>query len=652
MVNFGNYTIENSEVMWGASYLVYAEGIYTGYRYYETRYEDVVLGNESESNFDYAKAVQFPFGYGLSYTEFAWTGYKVTEEDDQFTVALTVENKGTTAGKDVAEIYLQSPYTDYDRENGIEKSAVALVGFAKTGVIPAGGSEEVSITVSKEELKAYDAAGYSTYIVDAGDYYIAAGRNAHDALNNILAAKGAPLPAGTGADGNADLAWQYTVDELDASTYAVSQATSNPISNRFSDVDIATYDTDFKYLSRADWTGTWPKVYADGSWTAPDDFVAALEISYTEDPDAKPPVMDTVDEEVGELSVAMLIGTPYDDPIWDTLLGQMSEEEMDKLVRIGGYATMKIDSIRLPGTEDTDGPAGFSATLVGGEGGMGYPPEIVLASAWNTSLSEEMGLCIGEDSLRLKRTGWYAPGVNIHRAPYSGRNFEYFSEDGLLSGKMSAAVVSGAQSKGTLVYMKHFAVNDQETNRMGGSMMANEQSLRELYLKGFEYTVREGEALGAMVAMNRIGFRWVGGHAGLLTDTLRDEWGFEGVVITDQASFDVFVYEDMREGLEAGTDLWLNTNADLWKLSDAEMTPTVLNNMRKGSKNIVFAIANSNAMNGLSVDSEIVSVMPLWQKLMIGLDIAIGLIIIGAIVLVTKRSRKDPDATPSEKEVS
>ena len=372
--------------------------------------------------------------------------------------------------------------------------------------------------------------------------------------------------------------------------------------------------------------------------------IKELEISFSEDENAEGPITDTVNEELGKLSVAELIGTDYDDEIWNTLINQMSVSELDKLVRIGGYATVNVESIQLPATIDKDGPAGISSTLVGGESGTSYPPEVVLGSTWNVELAEEFGRCIGEDSMDLGVAVWYAPACNIHRSPYSGRNFEYFSEDGFLSGKMTASTVTGAQSKGTVVTVKHFALNDQECNRTGGAIFANEQSIRELYLQPFEISVREGNALGMMASMNRIGACWSGGHYGLMTKTLRDEWGFKGLVVTDQASYSVFAYEDLREGLEAGTDLWLNTDATLWALSKDEVTPTVINNMQRAAKNIVFTISNSNAMNGLSKGSKVVSIIPLWQKALIGFDIIMGILLILIIIIPTMKFIKQKKA--------
>jgi len=612
MANFGSYNITNSEEMMGTNYMVYAEGIYVGYKYYETRYEDVVLGNEAASNYDYASTVQYPFGYGLSYTTFEYSNYSVDETDNTFEISVDVTNTGDTAGKEVVQVYMQNPYTDYDKENNIEKSAVDLVGFAKTDDIAAGDTETVSISVDKSSMKTYDEYGYGTYIVDAGDYYFTAAKDSHDALNNILAAKGYTVANGMDYDGNAELVFNKNVAELDSTTYATTE-TGATVSNQFTDGDIRTFDDSFRYLSRADWSGTWPTTYSDGSWDAPEDFVAGEAIKEIDDTVTEEPVTGTIDEEYGKLNVAMLRETDYDDPLWDTLIQQMSVDEIDNLVRVGGYGTVGIDSIQLPATVDKDGTAGISSTLVGGENGTAYPPEIVLASTWNKDLAEEFGKCIGEDSIALSVAGWYAPAMNIHRTPYSGRNFEYYSEDGYISGEMGAATVLGAQSKGAMVTIKHFALNDQETNRMGINVFANEQAIREVYLKAFEAAVTEADAHGVMASMNRIGNTWTGGHVGLMTNVLRNEWGFEGFVITDQASYSVFAYEDLREGLAAGTDIWLNSDAELWKLGKADMNNTVITNMQKAAKNIVFAISRSNAMNGLSAGSKIVAITPWWK---------------------------------------
>ncbi|WP_235143666.1 glycoside hydrolase family 3 protein [Bifidobacterium moukalabense] len=629
--NSGSYAIANGTDRFTSSYMTYAEGIYVGYRYYETRYEDVVLGNETRSNYDYAKQVEYPFGYGLSYTDFTWSDFSMTRTDGGFDVSVKVTNTGKTAGKDVVQLYMQSPYTDYDKANGIEKASVDLVGYAKTGTLKAGASETVTVHVDQESMKVYDSAGEGTYIVDAGDYYFAAGTDAHNALNNILAAKGKATADGMTEDGDASLTAKHTVHSQDGTTYAKSAATGEEISNRFDDVDLATYDDSFTYLSRSDWTGSWPATYANGEWTASQEFLDALNIDTAQSEPERKPTTGTENSSYGKLNASMLMDTDYADESWNALIGQMSVKELDQLVRIGGYATKSVNSTQLPATTDKDGPAGISSTLVGGESGMGYPGEVVIAATWNSDLAEAFGKAIGEDSIALKVAVWYGPACNIHRNPYGGRAFEYFSEDPYLSGAMCAKVVAGAGSKGVISTVKHFALNDQETNRMGVAIFANEQTIRQLYLKPFEMSVRDGGATAMMASMNRIGSRWTGGHKGLMTDTLRGEWGFNGFVVTDQASYSVFAYEDLREGLEAGTDLWLNTDAELWKLSDNDMTDGVIANMQRAAHNISYAISRSNAMNGLSANSKIVKVTPLWRWGVYALD---GVVTVGSIALI------------------
>lgn len=629
--NFGSYAIVNGTDRFTSSYMAYAEGIYVGYRYYETRYEDVVLGNEARSNYDYTKQVAYPFGYGLSYTDFTWSDYSMKKADGGFDISVKVTNTGKTAGKDVVQLYMQSPYTDYDKANGIEKASVELVGYAKTDTLKAGASETVTVHVDQESMKTYDSAGEGTYIMDAGDYYLAAGTDAHNALNNILAAKGKTTADGMTENGNAALAAKHTVHSQDNTTYAKSAATDEKISNQFDDVDLTTYDNSFTYPSRSDWTGSWPATYADGKWTASQKFLDALTIDTAQSEPEQKPTTDTDNPSYGKLNASMLMDTDYADESWSALIGQMSVKELDQLVRIGGYATKSVSSTQLPATTDKDGPAGISSTLVGGESGMGYPSEIVIAATWNSDLAESFGKAIGEDSLALKVAVWYGPACNIHRNPYGGRAFEYFSEDSYLSGAMCAKVVAGAGSKGVVSTVKHFALNDQETNRMGGAIFANEQTIRQLYLRPFEMSVRDGGATAMMASMNRIGSRWTGGHKGLMTNTLRGEWGFNGFVVTDQASYSVFAYEDLREGLEAGTDLWLNTDAGLWKLPDDDMTDGVIANMQRAAHNISYAISRSNAMNGLSANSKIVKVTPLWRWGVYALD---GVVTVGAVALI------------------
>lgn len=632
MANIGNYTISTSQVQNGNKYLHYGEGIYVGYRYYETRYEDTILGTESKDSYNYNEVVQYPFGYGLSYTDFAYSNYQMEDKGSHFEIQVTVTNIGEMAGREVVQVYMQSPYTDYDKENQIEKSAVQLVGFDKTKELAIGESETVLLSIPKEELRVYDRKGYQTYIVDAGTYYFTTAKDAHTAVNNILSAKGKTISDGMTKEGSKELVSSYQVSNLDSVTYAVSSKTGKVISNQFVDADLATYEEDVIYLSRSDWTGTWPSTFASGDWQASSDFVSQLEIQEIEETESQMPITDTIDEKIGHLDIIQLKGLDYDDPMWDILLNQLTVDEMDSLVRIGGYATVALPSINLPATVVKDGPAGISNTLVGGQGGTAFPTQVLMGSTWNAELLEEVGRAVGNDGLQVGVNGWYAPGVNIHRIPFGGRNFEYFSEDPYLSATLNMREVEGVQSKGMFVHMKHYALNDTETNRIGVSVFANEQSIREIYLRPFEDAVRHVDASGVMTAMNRIGSQWAGAHYGLMTGTLRDEWGFTGIAVTDQASFSNFAYADFRQGLVAGTNLWLNTDSNLWKLSDEEYTPTVVSRLRESSHSILYTIVNSNAMNGIGEGDKVILVTPQWKYWLWLVTIILG--ILAAIMII------------------
>ena len=454
----------------------------------------------------------------------------------------------------------------------------------------------------------------------------------------MLAAKGKTAADGMDAAGDAARAYAWDIDQQQAdadSSLIATAETGKEIHNQFDSADLRTWDDGFTYLSRADWQGTWPETYADGTWTAPQAFIDAMEVAQpagdtTEPADsaADMPVFSTTDEQYGHLSLASLVGLPYDDARWDALIGQMSKQELWNLVRQSGYVSLAIPSIDMPLVTLKDGPAGISATLTGGGVDcMSYPIEMVLASTFDTGLVERMGQMVGEDSLTSGVAVWYAPSMNIHRTAASGRNFEYYSEDPLLSGAMGAAETRGVQSKGAVVTIKHYALNDQETNRYGVAVLANEQSIRELYLTPFEMSVREGGASGVMASMNRVGPTWSGATEGLMTGTLRDEWGFAGFVTTDQATFPTFEYCDIYQGLGAGTDMWLN-DADLMNNDDVNAISVAdWANVRQAAHRILYTYANSNAMNGISADARITaSAVPQWRLLLLALVVFAGLL--------------------------
>lgn len=605
-----------------STYVLYQEGIYVGYRYYETRYEDVVMKTPNAGTFDYEGEVVYPFGYGLNYTEFEWSGFEVEEKDDSFEVGVTVENVGGHNGKDVVEIYMQSPYTEYDKENGVEKASVVLAGFAKTGELAPGESETVKVNVPKEYMRSYDAYQAKTYIVEDGTYYFAAGGDAHMALNHILAEKGYTVADGMTAEGDASMVYSYEQEEFDAKTYSYG-ADGEKITNEFDGFDLAYYMDDVTYLSRNDWEGTWPQ-YGETHATlvATEEMLSDYAVKHEIDENA---VMPTTGADNG-LVLASMIGLEKDDEAWDLLLDRMTAEEMMNLVENGGYYTILVKSINKPKTLDKDGPSGITSTLIGGAGCFGFPIEMLVACSWNVDLAQRLGELVGEDGLMAKVAGWYAPGLNTHRSPFNGRNYEYYSEDPCLGSKIGTAVTVGCQSKGTYVYIKHFALDDQGVG--GAYTFANEQSVREIYLRQFEESVTIGDAHAAMTNNGNVGMTWCGRNLQLMTKVLRGEWGFDGFVISDQATANRTEKLDIYDGLAAGTDLWLNSAAGTWVYEGYDTNPTFMNMLRGACKNILYTVANSNAMNGLGAETKVVHQMPAWQKTLIAVDCVVGIILV------------------------
>lgn len=646
---YGEWTNTNNEENGPKNaYTVYGESIYIGYRYYETRYEDTVLGqgnaSTADSEYDYTKQVQYPFGYGISYTQFDYSDFSLTENGDNFTAQVTVTNSGDVAGKDVVEVYFQSPYTDYDRENLVEKSAVELCGFEKTGELAPGESETVSIDIPKETLRAYDYTNAKTYIVDDGTYYFAIGDDCHQALNNILAAKGYTTADGMDADGDDSLVGTYEQKEFDNTTYARDAATGNEITNQFDYGNIQTYDDSYVYLTRNDWTGTWPTIYGEpnekGRYNAEatEEFVQLSQNNiYQDDPNAEMPTTNSGDN----INLITMRGKDYDDEGWDAILDCLTVDEMVEMVRLGGWQTMAIDSISKPMSSDQDGPAGISGELIMSDVDcMGYPNQELLAATWNKDLALEFGKCIGEDGLSVNVQGWYAPGAGTHRTPLGGRNFEYYSEDTYLAGSMCANEVAGAQSKGMYCYLKHLVLNDQEQRRYGISTFTTEQALRELYLTPFEMAVKDADCHGMMAAFNGIGGIWCGASKELITNVLGNEWGFHGIIVTDYASAnDGYMFIDA--GLQAGTDLWLNTDSEVYKMGDVSDNATLVTALRNASHDILYTVVNSSAMNGIDENVVVKKVLPLWQYWLIAFDIAMAVIIIGGVILVIRRCRRN-----------
>ena len=633
MVNFGDFSFSNITQLARRYYYNYAENIYVGYKYYETRYADKVMGTGNAGDYDYAETVVYPFGFGLSYTQFEYSDYTLDEGANAIGISVTVTNTGNVAGKEVVEIYMQSPYTDYDRQYAIEKSAVELVGFAKTDLLKPGESQEMTVSVPKEYLRVYDAENCGTYIVEDGDYYFAAGNGAHDALNNILAAQGYSVEDGMTDAGDASLSAVYTQEKFDDETYSYGED-GEKIVNQFDDATWRHYDSSFTYLTRSDWTGTWPEPLGGDDHTMEASAQILEDLKPDEVPEDPDAVMPTFNAENG-LTLASLIGVDYDSKYWDLLLDQMSPEEMMNLIAAGGFGTIAIGSVGKPVTVEKDGPSGVSATLIGGAGCFGYPIPMVFASTYNIELEEQLGYYFGNDAILSKLPGIYAPSINMHRTPFSGRNFEYFSEDSYQSGVFAAALTKALKEKGVYCYTKHFALNDQELNREAAATFATEQTIREIYLRPFEIAVREGGSPGIMTSKNRIGTTWCGGNYNLLTNVLRNEWGFVGHVVTDHTTSSEEDYNG-RTSIHAGLDLY-HASAGTYEIPNCEDSATVMNDLRRACHNILYNITNSLAMNYIGAKDRVVPVMPAWQIALIAVDcvLAVG-IAVGSFFIVRK----------------
>lgn len=616
-------------------YIAYAEGIYVGYKYYETRYEDTVLnqGNASSSagvengkgNWNYDDEVAFPFGYGLSYTTFAFSDFKVSETAKTYEVSVNVKNTGAKhSGKEVVQVYLQKPYTEYDKDNGIEQASVNLVGFNKTKILAPGESDTVKVSIEKTELKTYDANGVKSYITDGGKYYLTVAENAHAAVNNILAKKGYSVDGA-----NAEFVKEYDVKE-DLSV-TKSQYTDEEITNKFDDADVNKAELGIgkvTYLSRSDWQGTYPKKV---TLNLTEKLLEGLDYgkSWTEDEFDEVPAYE---QKNGLTLFSLWKDTdgkelPYDHALWDTLLDETSFTEQAYLICNAWCATQSLESVAAPGTENRDGPAGLNYLPDGKVIGLGmcYPSENIIASAFNTEIAYEIGVCLGEDNLACGFTFIYAPGANIHRSAFGGRNGEYYSEDAVLSGLMCEAEVKGIQSNGGGAQAKHYALNDQEVNRNGVSVWANEQAIREIYLKAFEFASAKGrgEMLSVMSSFNRVGTLWSGAHKGLMTDVLRGEWGFVGFVQSDGNGYALMA--NYVDGIRAGNDLFM-CGGGKKALDKYKDSPAITLAVRESTHRVLYVLTKTNAMNGLSASTRIVTLTPWWRTTITALIISFAVL--------------------------
>ncbi|MET4226666.1 glycoside hydrolase family 3 C-terminal domain-containing protein [Oerskovia enterophila] len=659
--NFGGFVYDNIEASFpvpaiekatsnatltsDAPFVNYAEGIYFGYRYYETA--------AAEGFIDYDQAVVYPFGYGLSYTDFSWkvVATEAGAVDGKISVTVEVTNTGTTAGKDVVELYYSAPYT----AGGIEKSEVVLGGFTKTGLLEPGASETVTIDLAVEEMASYDHLDQAAYVLEAGDYSITLRTDSH-----TLAPGTEPIT--------------YTVDSDVVYSGENHRSTDlAEVTNQFDDVSaqFSSEPTEGKILmmSRADFAGTFPKAPTADMLVADEAVQAGFQ---PWDADAAAAAFDGEKPTTGaqtDLTLVDMRGLAKDDPKWDELLDSIAVGDMTSMLLNGAYQTAAIGSIAKPQTVEPDGPAGFSSFINSSINGVAYPSEFLIAQTWDVELGAAMGEMLGNEAMFKDINGWYAPAINLHRSPFGGRNFEYYSEDPFLSGAMATSVANGAASKGMYTTLKHFALNEQETNRVnnGIATWATEQTIREIYLKPFEMAVKnismdvqyvsdaEGTisettigAGGVMSSFNRIGATWAGGSEALMTDVLRTEWGFEGFAISD---FNLYPYMSPNQGISAGTDLTLTFQPS--KSFVDTTSAKAVSDIREATHNILFTVANSNAMNGLAPGATVSYTPPTWVYIQIGATVLIGLLVLAGGFMVTRRvlrhRKADASASTSER---
>lgn len=650
------------------SYLVQSEGIYVGYRYYETRYEDCILGQGNadstagvyagEAAWDYNAEVTYPFGYGLSYTTFEQTLDEVSynEETDQYEVEVTVTNTGDTySGKSVVQVYAQTPYGDYEKENKVEKSAVQLAGFAKTGELSPGESETVTVEVERYFLAGYDSEGAEGYILSEGDYYLAVGDDAHDALNNILAAKGASGMTdvlGNAASGDTDQVYTWNQEELDTESYRMSRVNEETeVTNAFetADLDYWLGEGTVTYLSRSDWEGTYPVDYSKIEFTATEEMMAELLGEY-EQPEDAPEVSDFTQGEDSGISFIMMKDVDFDDETtWETFLNQFTVEELLNMIN---NASEAIERLGIPAATQIDDNIGIYNTFLAVEGvGQHWVCEPVTAATFNVERFEARGELLGLEAEFSGQNEIFYGGGNTHRTQYCGRNQQYYSEDAVLGYYVGSKEAEGMQSVGVTYCIKHFAANNQETNRESISTFFDEQAFREVELRSFEGAIVEGQALSVMDSFNRLGLTFASYSYELNTTVLRDEWGFKGHVTTDAIAGSLYK-QNWGTSLSAGVDFYCFNNFIAAFGSDApdalEGIGTlveggdgyILQCLREAAKRDVYALLHTYVSNGLSSSTEIVSVTPWWQTALYVIDVIVGCAAVISLILFLVSSKK------------
>ena len=642
MNNFAAYTYDDFKTYFPGGdtaftkYVVYQEGIYLGYKYTETRYEDVVMGTPKAGKFDWSKTVSFPFGFGLSYSTFRLSDMEVTKSGEGqqtiYTVTVNVKNTGSAAGKKTVQIYAQKPYTDYDKANQIEKASVELVGYGKTQILQPGESETVTVTIPEYYLTSFDTYGTGAYILEDGTYFLTAAENSHAAVNNILSAKGYTPDDGMTAEGSDSLVYSFE-QTFDKDTYAAAYGTGAEVTPLFADADMNRYEgaegQTITYYSRSDWEGTVTPGAVKLTMTAR--IAADVVLDDSDLPDGTGIEFPTMGENA-DLQLINMMDFDYDDPMWDTFMDQLTFDQMAAITCTGLRETAAVQEIGKPYTVDHNGPSGVTqkyAYLESGNGyavvendpdkntkGTCYPCNGIVAATFNDQLVREVGELIGEDAMWAGYAGLYGTGLNIHRSPYSGRVFEYYSEDGMLTGLIDTAETLGIQSKGVYVYNKHFVLNDQEENRAGIGTWCNEQALREIYLRAFELPIVNADAKCVMTAYNRLGAQWSGAYYNLLTGWLRGEAGMSGFAVSDMYDYSYMVGANE---IAAGNDIpdgELLTNGYSLKpyaQGGAAENAAVVQAMRESSKRVLYTVLHSRGMDGISSNMKVVSVTPWWQ---------------------------------------
>lgn len=576
----------------------YVEGIYVGYKYYETAAQEGAI--------DYDKTVQYPFGYGLSYTEFEQKMGELEEKDGQISVDVEVTNTGDVAGKDVVEVYYEPPYTN----GGIEKSSANLIEFAKTDLLQPGEYQTVTVTFSIEDMASYDENHAKAYVLEKGDYAISINSDSHTVLDQKT----------------------YTADKDVVYKGENKRASDDTAAtNVFEDAK-----GDVTYLSRADHFANYEEATAaPASAELGEPYVSEYHLNsnfdkttYLNDED----VMPTTGADNG-LTLADMRDADYDDPRWEKLLDQLTVDEMANMIAMAGYQTAAMDSVGKVATLDFDGPAAINNNFTG-VGSIGFPIEVVVASTWNKELAQAWGECMGKISQEMGAEGWYAPGMNTHRTAFGARNYEYFSEDGVLAGNMGAKAVEGARKYGVYSYIKHFAL--YEGNAKMVSVWSNEQAIREIYLKPFEISVKQGGANAVMVSWSFLGDKWTGESSNLMNTVLRDEWGFRGMALTDFFRNNGHGFMNADAALANGVDAMLSTfNGEENNVANPEH-PTAVLQMRNACKNVMYTVVSSWAYDGEHEETG----MENWKKAGIGIDIVIALFMAGMEVLVIRGYKK------------